>query len=260
MISPPPPIRPDAATATPTLDPAEVARFAALADEWWDPNGKFKPLHRLGPQRMAFVRDAVLARFQRPSGGLRPLSGLTFLDIGCGGGLVSEPLARMGAAVTGIEPEDANIAAARAHASGQGLSIDYRALRAEDLAATAMQFDCVVCLEVVEHVPDVRAFLAVVASLVRPGGLLICSTLNRTLKSYALAIVGAEYVLRWLPVGTHQWDRFITPDELSDHLAGLGLVAPNFAGLIYNPLADTWGLSERDLDVNYMVSVGKPAL
>jgi 2-polyprenyl-6-hydroxyphenyl methylase / 3-demethylubiquinone-9 3-methyltransferase len=240
------------------LDPAEVARFAALASEWWDPNGKFKPLHRLGPQRMAFVRDAALAHFQRPSGGLRPLKDLRFLDIGCGGGLVSEPLARMGATVTGIEPEDANIAAARTHAAGQGLTIDYQALRVEDLAANGAQFDCVVCLEVLEHVPDVRSFLKAVASLVRPGGLLICSTLNRTLKSYALAIIGAEYILRWLPVGTHQWDRFIMPDEMVEHFLALGLGAPRFAGLIYNPLADTWTLSDTDLDVNYLVATGKP--
>jgi 2-polyprenyl-6-hydroxyphenyl methylase / 3-demethylubiquinone-9 3-methyltransferase len=161
--------------------------------------------------------------------------------------------------VTGIEPEDANIAAARRHAVGQGLSIDYRALRAEDLAATGTKFDVVVCLEVIEHVPDVRAFLSVVVGLVRPGGLLICSTLNRTLKSYALAIIGAEYVLRWLPVGTHQWDRFITPAELSEHFAALGLSPPHFAGLIYNPLMDTWSLSERDLDVNYLVAAAKPS-
>ncbi len=259
MISPPPPIRTPAATApSNTLDPAEIAHFAALANDWWDPNGKFKPLHQLGPQRMSFVRDAALRQFQRHGGGLRPLAGLTFLDVGCGGGLVSEPLARMGATVTGIEPEDANIAAARSHATGQGLSIDYRALRAEDLATTGVRFDCVVCLEVIEHVPDVRAFLSVVASLVRPGGLLICSTLNRTLKSYALAIIGAEYVLRWLPVGTHQWDRFITPAELAEHLAVLGLMQPHFAGLIYNPLSDSWSLTERDLDVNYLVAAAKP--
>jgi 2-polyprenyl-6-hydroxyphenyl methylase / 3-demethylubiquinone-9 3-methyltransferase len=246
-----------------TLDPAEVARFAALADDWWNPNGKFKPLHRLGPERMAFIRDAALAHFAkadpaRPSGGLKPLAGLTCLDVGCGGGLVAEPLARMGAIVTGIEPEDANIAAARAHAAGQGLAIDYRAVRAEDMAAEGRTFDVVTCLEVIEHVPDVAAFLAVVARLVRPGGLLILSTLNRTLKSYALAIIGAEYVLRWVPAGTHQWDRFVTPAEMAAHLEALGLAPPQMSGLIYNPLSDRWSLSETDLDVNYLAASAKP--
>jgi 2-polyprenyl-6-hydroxyphenyl methylase / 3-demethylubiquinone-9 3-methyltransferase len=246
------------AAATDTLDPAELARFAALADEWWNPNGKFKPLHRLGPERIAFIRDETLAHFNRPAGGLRPLAGLRALDVGCGGGLVAEPLARLGALVTGIEPEDANISAARSHAASQGLTIDYRAARAEDLAASGETFDLVTCLEVIEHVPDVRAFLKVVASLVRPGGLLIVSTLNRTLKSYALAIIGAEYVLRWLPAGTHQWDRFVMPSELTEHLLALGLSTPHYEGLVYNPLSDRWSRDARDLDVNYLCAAGKP--
>jgi 2-polyprenyl-6-hydroxyphenyl methylase / 3-demethylubiquinone-9 3-methyltransferase len=241
-----------------TLDPAEVARFAALADEWWNPNGKFKPLHRLGPERMAFIRDAAVNHFNLTTGGLTPLAGLSCLDVGCGGGLVAEPLARMGAVVTGIEPEDANIAAARTHAEGQGLAIDYRAVRAEDMAAEGRVFDVVTCLEVIEHVPDVAAFLAIVAGLVRPGGLLIVSTLNRTLKSYALAIIGAEYVLRWVPAGTHQWDRFVMPDELAAHLTALGLSPPRYAGLIYNPLSDRWSRSDTDLDVNYLAATAKP--
>jgi 2-polyprenyl-6-hydroxyphenyl methylase / 3-demethylubiquinone-9 3-methyltransferase len=241
-----------------TLDPAEVARFAALAADWWDPNGKFKPLHRLGPTRMAFIRDAAVKHFGRADGGLKPLAQLRMLDVGCGGGLVAEPLARMGATVTGIEPAEANLAAARAHAVAQGLTIDYRPDRVEVLAATNTQFDCVVCLEVIEHVPDVRAFLSVVTGLVRPGGLLIVSTLNRTLKSYALAIIGAEYVLRWLPAGTHQWDRFVTPDELTDELTALGLQAPLMQGLVYSPWSDTWSRSDTDLDVNYLGAFGKP--
>lgn len=241
-----------------TLDPAEVARFAALADEWWNPNGKFKPLHRLGPERMAFIRDAAVSHFERTGGGLKPLADLTFLDVGCGGGLVAEPLARMGAVVSGIEPEEANIAAARAHADGQGLVIDYRAARAEDVAAEGRTFDVVTCLEVIEHVPDVSAFIAVVARLVRPGGLLVLSTLNRTLKSYALAIIGAEYVLRWVPAGTHQWDRFVTPEEMTAHLEAAGMAAPRFSGLSYNPLSDRWSLSQTDLDVNYLAASAKP--
>jgi 2-polyprenyl-6-hydroxyphenyl methylase / 3-demethylubiquinone-9 3-methyltransferase len=241
-----------------TLDPAEVARFAALADAWWDPNGKFKPLHRLGPERMTFIRDAALAQFGRTGGGLRPLAGLSVLDVGCGGGLVAEPLARMGAAVTGIEPEEANIAAARAHATGQGLVIDYRALSAEALAATGAAYHVVVCLEVIEHVPDVAAFLAVVRGLVRPGGLLVLSTLNRTLKSYALAIIGAEYVLRWVPAGTHQWERFVQPAELAAHLTAVGLATPRFAGLVYSPWTDRWSLSDTDLDVNYLAAAAVP--
>jgi 2-polyprenyl-6-hydroxyphenyl methylase/3-demethylubiquinone-9 3-methyltransferase len=241
-----------------TLDDAEVKRFAALAAEWWDPNGKFRPLHKLGPARLAFVRQEIVRNFDRGSGGLRPFEALTLLDIGCGGGLVSEPVARLGATVTGIDPAAENIEAARRHAEGQELSIDYRACLVEDLVAEGRTFDCVLCLEVVEHVPDVAAFLATCAKLVRPGGLMILSTINRTLKAYALAIVGAEYILRWLPVGTHQWERFVTPDELARHAETAGLVPSAREGLVYNPLTDVWSLSQ-DLDVNYMASAIRPA-
>lgn len=244
-----------------TLDPEEVARFGRIADEWWNPDGKFRPLHRLGPARMMFVRDAITSGLGHPHAhtSIRPLAGLTILDIGCGGGLVAEPLARMGAAVTGIDPSPETIAAARSHAATQGLSIDYRAVRAEDLATAGDTFDAVTCLEVVEHVPDVPAFLAVAASLVRPGGMLVLSTLNRTVKSYALAIVGAEFVLRWLPVGTHQWTRFVTPDELAGHVTSLGLQPEPPRGLVYDPFRDDWSLS-GDTDVNYLMSARKPAL
>lgn len=248
-----------ASSAAANLDPAEVARFAALAKEWWDPRGKFKPLHKLGPARLEFVRDQVLSHFARPSGGLRPFAGLRMLDVGCGGGLVSEPLARLGANVTGIEPADDNIAAARAHAVDSGLAIDYRAISAETLAAEGAQFEVVVCLEVIEHVPNPAAFVATLSRLTRPGGLVLLSTLNRTLKAYALAIIGAEYVLRWLPIGTHQWDRFITPAELQDMVRTAGLAHPALAGLVYNPLTDQWSLSHSDTDVNYLLAASKPA-
>lgn len=246
-------VRPETAT----LDAAEVKRFSALAAEWWDPNGKFRPLHKLGPARLAFVRQEIVRHFARTSGGLRPFDGLSILDIGCGGGLVSEPVARLGATVTGIDPAAENIEAARRHAEGQGLTIDYRSALVEDLVAEGRTFDCVLCLEVVEHVPDVGAFLATCAKLVRPGGLMILSTINRTLKAYALAIVGAEYILRWLPVGTHQWERFVTPDELARHAEVAGLVMSTREGLVYNPLTDAWSLSQ-DLDVNYMASASRP--
>lgn len=242
-----------------TVDPAELARFAALAAEWWDPDGKFRPLHKIGPARLGFVRDRLARHFGLATGGMRPLAGLRILDVGCGGGLVSEPLCRMGATVTGIEPAEVNIAAARAHAAGQGLAIDYRAITAEGLAERGEVFDAVVCLEVVEHVPDVRAFFGVIHQLVRPGGMVVLSTLNRTVKSFALAIVGAEYILRWLPVGTHQWERFITPDELVDHAVAVGLVAPDCAGLVYDLFGDTWSIA-CDLDVNYMLATARPSL
>lgn len=247
-------VRPETAT----LDDAEVKRFAALAAEWWDPNGKFRPLHKLGPARLAFVRQEIVRHFPQATGGLRPFTGLTILDIGCGGGLVSEPVARLGATVTGIDPAAENIEAARRHAEGQGLAIDYRSALVEDLVAEDRTFDCVLCLEVVEHVPDVGAFLTTCAKLVRPGGLMILSTINRTMKAYALAIVGAEYILRWLPVGTHQWERFVTPDELARYAEAAGLASSARQGLVYNPLSDAWSLSQ-DLDVNYMASAARPA-
>jgi 2-polyprenyl-6-hydroxyphenyl methylase/3-demethylubiquinone-9 3-methyltransferase len=222
-----------------TLDPAEIDRFARSAAEWWDINGKVE-------------------HFGRAPGQPKPLEGLAILDIGCGGGLVCEPLCRLGARVTGIDPAPDNVEAARRHAEAQGLAITYRAGRVEDLAAEGMAFDAVVCLEVVEHVPDPGAFLKTCASLVRPGGLMLLSTINRTIKAYLLAIVGAEYVLRWLPVGTHQWERFVTPDELTRHLQAAGLAAPRLRGLVYSPIEDAWSLS-ADTDVNYLAAAPKPA-
>ncbi|CAA2143939.1 bifunctional 2-polyprenyl-6-hydroxyphenol methylase/3-demethylubiquinol 3-O-methyltransferase UbiG [Hyphomicrobium sp. ghe19] len=240
-----------------TLDSEEVERFSRLASEWWNPTGKFRPLHQIGPPRLSFIRDSAVAQFGRDAKALRPLSGLTAIDIGCGGGLVAEPLARMGATVTAIDPSERNIAIAKSHADPQGLTIDYRAARVEDLVAEGRLFDIVACLEVVEHVPDPAKFVAECAALVAPGGIAVFSTLNRTLKAWALAIVGAEYVLGWLPRGTHQWDRFITPEELGQYVRAAGLADTNFEGITYNPLRDVW-TRNPDTGVNYLMSARKP--
>lgn len=227
-----------------------------MASEWWDPDGKFRPLHQLGPARMGTIRDAMAAHWNRDPNGVRPFEGLSVLDIGCGGGLVSEPVARLGAQVTGLDPSELNIQAARLHSAGQHLDITYRQALIEDLVGEGATFDCVLCLEVVEHVPDIGAFLKVCAKALKPDGLMVLSTINRTLKAFVLAIVGAEYVLRWLPAGTHQWNRFVTPDELAQHLAAAGLKAGRREGLIYNPLADRWSRS-RDVDVNYVMTASR---
>jgi 2-polyprenyl-6-hydroxyphenyl methylase/3-demethylubiquinone-9 3-methyltransferase len=240
-----------------TLDSEEVERFSRLASEWWNPTGKFRPLHQIGPPRLSFIRDSAVQQFGRDPKALRPLSGLTAIDIGCGGGLVAEPLARMGATVTAIDPSERNIAIAKSHADPQGLTIDYRVARVEDLGAEGRLFDIVACLEVVEHVPDPAKFVAECAALVAPGGIAVFSTLNRTLKAWALAIVGAEYVLGWLPRGTHQWDRFITPEELGQYVRAAGLDDTHFEGITYNPLQDVWTRSP-DTGVNYLMSARKP--
>lgn len=250
--------RPNAPTGTAAgnIDENEVERFQRLAKAWWDPTGKFRPLHQIGPARLSFIRDTLTHHFARETNGLRPFKGLSVLDVGCGGGLMSEPLARLGAQVTGIDPGEKNIAIARDHAAPQELAIDYRVATVESLVAAGETYDAVVCLEVVEHVPDVGAFVKSCADLVRPGGILVLSTLNRTVKSYALAIVAAEYILGWLPRGTHQWERFVTPDELSQHIAAAGLAPPRFKGFVYNPLRDAWNLSS-DTDVNYLAAAAK---
>jgi 2-polyprenyl-6-hydroxyphenyl methylase/3-demethylubiquinone-9 3-methyltransferase len=240
------------------VDAAEVARFNRMARDWWDPNGSLRPLHRLNPARLGYLRETMVRHFDRDARSLRPLAGLRVLDIGCGGGILSEPLARIGAAMTGIDPAEDSIGAARAHAEAQGLAIDYRATTVEELGRTARNFDAVLAMEVVEHVPDVAAFVAAAASLVRPGGLMVAATLNRTLRSFALAIVGAEYVLRWLPVGTHSWERFVTPDELEAAMEAGGLAVSDRQGVVYNPLADQWSLS-RDMAVNYMLAAERTA-
>jgi 2-polyprenyl-6-hydroxyphenyl methylase/3-demethylubiquinone-9 3-methyltransferase len=239
------------------VDNVEIERFGALAGEWWDPKGKFRPLHQLNPPRLAFLREQILGHTGRDRLSVKPYAGLQILDVGCGGGLISEPLARLGAAVTGLDPAPETIEAARSHAQAQGLAIDYIAATTDDLAAQHRQFDCVVAMEVVEHVPDVATFLRSCAALLKPGGLLILSTLNRTAKSYALGIVAAEYLLGWLPKGTHQWRRFITPEELREKLADAGLKPHAERGMSYDPLKGEWRLGS-DCDVNYLMSAVKP--
>jgi 2-polyprenyl-6-hydroxyphenyl methylase/3-demethylubiquinone-9 3-methyltransferase len=239
-----------------TVDPAEMERFAALAEEWWDPHGKMAVLHKFNPVRLAYIRDLAAEHFGRDAGRLDCLSALRILDIGCGGGILSEPLARLGAKVVGADASEANVAAAKRHAEDNGLAIDYRCSTAEALAEAGERFDIVLAMEVVEHVADVPLFVSRCAEMVKPGGLMIVATINRTLKSFALAIVGAEYVLRWLPVGTHRWDKFVTPNELEIALEQAGLKVIDAAGVTYNLFADRWQLSD-DTDVNYMLAAGK---
>jgi len=241
------------ATAQPgsTVDAAEIAKFSKLSAEWWDPNGKMAPLHRINPLRLGYIRDAACRKFERNVRSLNCLGGLRVLDIGCGAGLLCEPLSRLGAQVIGVDPSVSNIAAAKLHADKSHLSIDYRCTTVEEIDPRE-RFDIVLAMEVVEHVVDVGVFLKRCAALLKPNGLMVVSTLNRNWKSFALAIVGAEYVLRWLPRGTHEWNKFVTPDELAQHLANNRLAITEQAGVVYSPLADKWSISS-DMDVNYMV-------
>lgn len=239
-----------------TADTDEVARFAAIAEEWWDANGKFRPLHQLAPVRMAFIRNQIVKHLDLENDTDMPFKGVKILDVGCGGGLVSEPLARLGADVMAIDAAARNIEVAKVHAEQSGLSIDYRNIQPEDLVAEGVMFDIVVSLEVVEHVADLNEFLAACSAMVRPGGGMVLSTINRTIKSLALAKIMAEYVLRWLPVGTHDWKKFVKPSELAANLRPSGLEISALEGMSYDPLGGIWRLSQ-DLDINYMAFAKK---
>lgn len=240
-----------------TIDSGEIAKFAAMADEWWDPAGKFKPLHKFNPVRLAYIRDWALRQFSRDETQMRPLEGLRVLDIGCGGGLLTEPLTRLGASVAGIDAGDKNIAVAKLHAERMGLSIDYRTTTSEALAAEGARFDIVLNMEVVEHVSNVPLYMKSCADLVAPGGLLFSATLNRTARALLFAKFAAEYVLRWLPPGTHDWSKFLTPNELKALITRNGLKITDECGVVFHPLADEWRKS-RDMGINYMVLAERP--
>jgi len=241
-----------------TVDPAEIEKFQAMAAEWWDENGKFKPLHMLNPCRLDYITSQIAGEFDRDLKSPEPFRGLRILDIGCGGGLLSEPMARLGATVVGADAAAGNIPVAQVHAQQSGLNIDYRHTTAEALAEAGEQFDGVLNMEVVEHVASPIDYLIACRTLLKPGGLHICSTLNRNPKSFMMAIVGAEHVMRWLPKGTHEWSKFITPDELFDLLHKAGLTAVDRKGFVFNPITWSWRLSDRDLSVNYVTASLKP--
>ncbi|MEY8803201.1 bifunctional 2-polyprenyl-6-hydroxyphenol methylase/3-demethylubiquinol 3-O-methyltransferase UbiG [Leisingera sp. XS_AS12] len=241
-----------------TVDPAEIAKFEAMAAEWWDPNGKFKPLHMLNPCRLDYITRQIAGEFGRDLTSQAPFEGLRLLDIGCGGGLLSEPMARLGATVVGADAAEGNLPVARIHAAQSGLEIDYRHVTAEALAEAGEQFDVVLNMEVVEHVADPQSYLSATQALLKPGGLQICSTINRNAKSYAMAIVGAEVIMRWLPRGTHVWAKFITPDELFELLRKAGLTPVDRKGFVFNPITWSWSISDRDLSVNYVTASTKP--
>ncbi|MHA6344060.1 bifunctional 2-polyprenyl-6-hydroxyphenol methylase/3-demethylubiquinol 3-O-methyltransferase UbiG [Roseivivax sp. CAU 1761] len=240
------------------VDAAEVAKFEAMAADWWDPAGKFRPLHQMNPCRLDYVVAQIAAEFGRDTSAARPFDGLAMLDVGCGGGLLSEPMARLGAAVTGIDASPGSAEVAAAHAAQSGLEIEYRTATAESLADEARRFDVVLAMEVIEHVADPRALLATCRALLKPGGLLLVSTLNRTPRSFAAAIVGAEWLLRWLPRGTHDWRRFLTPEETWSALQAAGLDPVDRKGFVYDPFSGRWSVSDRDLSVNYVVAALAP--
>jgi 2-polyprenyl-6-hydroxyphenyl methylase/3-demethylubiquinone-9 3-methyltransferase len=246
-------------TQTSSIDPAEVERFSRIAAEWWDPKGKFAPLHKFNPVRLAFIRDQALYRFQRDGTLRRPFEGLRLLDIGCGGGLLAEPMRRLGFEVVAVDASERNIGTASAHAAEQGLDIDYRCSTAEALlAAGEPEFDLILNMEVIEHVADPGDFVRTCARLLKPGGLMIVATLNRTLKAFALAKVGAEYVLRWLPAGTHDWSKFLTPEEIRGFLSSEAVIVDGPYGVVFEPLSGRWKQS-HDTDVNYMMTVMRDA-
>lgn len=237
-----------------TVDPSEVAKFEAMAAEWWDPNGKFKPLHMLNPCRLDYIISQIAAEYDRDITQSEPFKGLRILDIGCGGGLLCEPMARLGATVVGVDAAERNIPVAQAHARQSGLDIEYRFGTAEAMAADGEQFDVVLNMEVVEHVADPLVYLTACQQLLKPNGLMVCSTINRNPKSFAVAIIGAEYVMRWLPKGTHEWSKFITPDELFNLISTAGLDPVDRKGFVFNPITWQWKLSDRDLSVNYVTA------
>ena len=242
-----------------TVDDAEIAKFQAMADEWWDETGKFKPLHMMNPVRLGYATEQIAAEFDRDLGAQAPFEGLRILDIGCGGGLLCEPMARLGAEVVGADAAERNIPVARLHAEQSGLEIDYRHTTAEAMAEAGEQFDVVLNMEVVEHVADPLAYLTACQQLLKPGGLHLCSTINRNPKSFAMAIVGAEYVMRWLPKGTHEWSKFISPDELFDLLRDAGMTPVDRKGYQFDLVRWDWRISDRDLSVNYVTAATKPA-
>ena len=241
-----------------TIDQGEIEKFQAMAAEWWDPNGKFKPLHMLNPCRLDYITAQIAAEFDRDLTEPLPFEGLRILDIGCGGGLLSEPMARLGASVVGADAAERNIPVANVHAEEQGLTIDYRHTTAEALVQEGEQFDAILNMEVVEHVADPLAYLTACHDLLKPGGLMVCSTINRNPKSFAMAIVGAEYVMRWLPKGTHEWSKFITPDELFELIRNAGLDPVDRKGFVFNPVTWSWRISDRDLSVNYVTASIRP--
>lgn len=241
-----------------TVDSAEIGNFEAMAADWWDPNGRLRPLHDLNPIRLSYLKREICRRFGREEADTRALEGLSILDIGCGGGLLTIPLARLGAAMVGADAGAANIEAARVQAEKVGVAVDWRATTAEAIAETGETFDVVIAMEIVEHVADLPLFLREIAKLVRPGGLLFLATMNRTLKSFALAIVGAEYVLRWLPPGTHTWSKFVTPKELERAVEATGLEVLDACGMVFDPLRGSWSLRNGDLDVNYLMLAERP--
>jgi 2-polyprenyl-6-hydroxyphenyl methylase/3-demethylubiquinone-9 3-methyltransferase len=246
-------------TAQTTVDPAEIAKFEAMAAEWWDLNGKFKPLHMLNPCRLDYITSQIAGEFDRDLKSELPFKGLRILDIGCGGGLLAEPMARLGADVVGADAAERNIPVAQVHAEQSGLTIDYRHITAEAMAEAGEQFDAVMNMEVVEHVASPIDYLRACHDLLKPGGLHICSTINRNPKSYMMAIIGAEHVMRWLPKGTHEWSKFITPDELFDLIREAGMDPVDRKGFVFNPIAWSWKLSDRDLSVNYVTASKRPA-
>ena len=244
---------------TSTVDPSEIAKFEAMAAEWWDLNGKFKPLHMLNPCRLDYITSQIAAEYDRDLDASLPFEGLRILDIGCGGGLLSEPMARLGADVVGADAAGGNIPVAQVHAVQSGLTIDYRHTTAEAMAEAGEQFDVVLNMEVVEHVADPLAYLTACQTLLKPGGLMVCSTINRNPKSFMMAIIGAEHIMRWLPKGTHVWNKFITPDELFELISNAGLNPVDRKGFVFNPIAWSWSLSDRDLSVNYVTASTKPS-